>query len=233
MVVFERLLCLVLLCSHGRHPNVAKNTDERRGTSSSPSSSSPSSPSSSSSSLSSSSSSRRVGFVLSRRIRGENVCRCVHPLFTWLQRGQPRESHRVGLAREQPVRVYAPRYQRQGHVSSAESTSMVDGSILLVSQQPSLDSRSRMLNFCRKSFPCRRFIPLRPLIEATRRPLLCSKSVAVGSILERYVDRHLKLRGVAGSEGSRGESFRSYREKLTLSWVKFRPRAFSPLKIII
>lgn len=148
VVVFERLLCLVLLCSHGRHPNVAKNIDERRGTSSSPSSSSPSSPSLSSSlSLSSSSlSSRRVGFVLSRRIRGENVCRCIHPLFTWLQRGQPRESHRVGLAREQPDRVYAPSYQRQGHVSSAESTSMVDGSILLVSRQPSLDSRSRMLN---------------------------------------------------------------------------------------
>lgn len=36
---------------------------------------------------------RGVGFVLSRRIRDENVCRCIHPLFTWLQRGQPRENH--------------------------------------------------------------------------------------------------------------------------------------------
>lgn len=54
----------------------------------------------------------------------------------------------------------------------------------------------------------------------------------MGSILGRYVDRHLKLRGVAASKGSRRESFRSYREKLTLSWVKFRPSAFPHLKLL-
>ena len=147
-----------------------------------------------------------VGSVLSLRIRDENVCRCISPFVhvtaTWATTA--RESHRCRPGPgSKPGRVYAPRYQRQGHVSSAEYLRAWQmGPFYSFRCRLASTSRGRMLNFCRKPFPCRRFIPPRPSIEPTRPsslslPLSLSSSAVYSKSAAFAVDEHLRVRDAA------------------------------------